>query len=75
VGVDETAFLAATGRDSTEFVTGIVDLIGPPRPGCALPPSKIDYVSPVGSRERLYRQNSMTNTTAQEPPPEEPTLH
>jgi transposase len=31
VGVDETAFLAATGRHSTEFVTGIVDLTGPPR--------------------------------------------
>jgi transposase len=31
VGVDETAFLAATSRHSTEFVTGIVDLTGPPR--------------------------------------------
>jgi transposase len=31
VGVDETAFLAATGQHHTEFVTGIVDLTGPPR--------------------------------------------
>jgi transposase len=31
VGVDETAFLAATGRHHTQFVTGIVDLTGPPR--------------------------------------------
>jgi transposase len=31
IGVDETAFLAATSRHHTEFVTGIVDLTGPPR--------------------------------------------
>lgn len=31
VGVDETAFLAATNRRDTEFVTGIVDLTGSPR--------------------------------------------
>ena len=31
VGVDETAFLASTGRHHTEFVTGIVDLTGAPR--------------------------------------------
>ena len=30
VGVDETAFLAATGTHPTEFVTGIVDLTGHP---------------------------------------------
>src|SRR5215204_1900625 len=28
VGVDETAFLAATSRHHTEFITGIVDLTG-----------------------------------------------
>jgi transposase len=31
VGVDETAFLAATSRHHTEFVTGIVDLTGRPQ--------------------------------------------
>src|SRR6266496_6470028 len=32
VGVDETAFLAATGARHTVFVTGIVDLTGRPSP-------------------------------------------
>jgi transposase len=31
LGVDETTFLAATGRHHTEFVTGIVDLTGHPK--------------------------------------------
>jgi transposase len=29
LGVDETAFLTATGRQHTMFVTGVVDLAGP----------------------------------------------
>ncbi|MFL6139862.1 MAG: transposase family protein [Frankiaceae bacterium] len=31
LGVDETAFLAASARRPTRFVTGVVDLTGPPR--------------------------------------------
>lgn len=44
VGVDETAFLAATGRRHTEFVTGIVDLTGRRAGGPSRPARLLDVV-------------------------------
>jgi transposase len=56
VGVDETAFLAATGRHSTEFVTGIVDLSGPPRLLDVVPGRSGSALSDwVSGREQRWR--------------------
>ena len=60
IGVDETAFLAATAVHSTEFVTGIVDLTGRPH----RPARLLDVVSGrsgkalsdwVSARDRSWR--------------------
>jgi transposase len=56
IGVDETAFLAATSRHHTEFVTGIVDLTGSPRLLDVVPGRSGKALSDwVSSRERRWR--------------------
>lgn len=58
LGVDETAFLAATARRSTSFVTGVVDLTGSPRLLDVLPArSGIALSGWVSGRDDAWRES------------------